>query len=366
MTAFMGKREVPLEEALIRASDILAAARMPVIAGPGADVAGARAALRLAARIGGVLDFCRSPGSVGFLRAMMDKGLLFTTPREARARADVLLLLGPSAGRSKALVALLEGQPVLSAGEGARREVLWLCHGGAAESLSRFDILAAQPDPGALHGMLAMLNAFLRATSAAGSAYGDLTRQDFEEIAGRLITARFGVIAFAAQDLDALAIEALMTLAERLGRSTRVTLLPLVSDAPAEAAALVCAWTTGMPPRLSFGRGEPAFDLWRYDAARLAESGECDALLWFSPFEAKAPDWRPDGHVIAVTRPGSVFSRTPDIIVETGLPGAEIDAEIFSDVQQMIVSAPAARSTAAPSPSTVLDGICAHLEARAA
>ena len=117
MTAFIGKKEVPLETALAKAGAILTQSRTPL-------VASMRAVLQVAAKLGASLDFCRGRCSLNLFEAVRSKGLLFTTPREARSRADVLLLLGPGAGRSEAVISILEGEPVLSAGESARRDVL--------------------------------------------------------------------------------------------------------------------------------------------------------------------------------------------------------------------------------------------------
>jgi formylmethanofuran dehydrogenase subunit B len=367
MAAFIGKKEVPFEAAILRMRELLTGARAPVVSGLGADVAGMRAALRVAARLGGALDFCRAPGTAPFLTALIDKGLMFTTPREARSRADVLMLVGPSVGRAEAIIDLLEGQPELSAGESARRDVLWLCPNGASESLSRFDMLVADADFGALHGILAMLNAAVRSRPISKNGFGALSGHDYEEIAGRLMTARFGVIAFAPEDFDALAIESLRAFAETLGEATRVTLLPVFTHGGGQTAALVTSWSTGFPPRLGFARGYPELDFWRYDAERLCRSGEADCLVWLSPFEAKAPDWKSDVPVIALTRPGAVFARAPEIIIETEISGADGPAELFSPRHQTLQSLePRPGGMAAPSPAAILEQLLTHLEAWAA
>lgn len=366
MTAFIGKKEVPLETAVARAGEILAQSRAPLIAGPGADVAGMRAVLSLAAKLGAAVDFCRGPGTLHLFETVRGKGMLFTTPHEARNRADVLLMLGPGAGRSEALIGVLEGQPVLSAGESARRDVLWLCPGADADFLSRFDIAVAEADFEAIHGVIASLGAAIRSRPMDSETYGGLSRFDYEEIAGRLITARYGVIAFSPNDLDALAMEALLGFAELLGKATRVMLLPLIGNAPERTATLVSCWTTGAPPRLSFARGYAEFDAWRNDAARLAQNRECDALLWVSPFAAEAPDWTVEMPCIALTPAGAVSLRAPDVTIETGVPGLEIDAELYSEPLQAITAVAAAKSSGAPSPAAILSSLLSHLEAKAA
>ena len=83
-----------LAAAAERAAEILSAARMPVIAGLGTDVAGARASILLAERLRGAYDHMYSARLFADLDVMRQAGLMFTTPNEARLRADVLLFIG--------------------------------------------------------------------------------------------------------------------------------------------------------------------------------------------------------------------------------------------------------------------------------
>ena len=56
-------------------------------------------------------------------------------------------------------------------------------------------------------------------------------------------------------------------------------------------AAMASAWMTGLPLRTSFARGRPEHDPWRYDARRLVETGEADAVVWISAFGEPPPEW---------------------------------------------------------------------------
>lgn len=366
MIATLASDEVPIDAALDRAAEILANSRMAVITGTGSDVAGVRAALRLAARIGGAVDFCRGPN---LQATMADTGMMFTTPREARNRADVLLLVGPEAGRSETIRQVLEGRPTLSAGEGAAREVLWLCPGSAANSLGGDDVTRLGGDVSAMHGILGVLHASAIGRAIPAEGYGGLSRAAYEDIAGRLITSRFGVIAFSPVDLDPLAVEALMALAGALNKGTRVTTLPLSGPAGGQTAALVSSWTTGFPPRTGFARGYPEYDPWRFDAARMVAAGECDALVWLSSLEATAPGWKSDVPLIAITAPGAVFNARPDVLIETAVPGVDVAAELYSETIQTLIHADASANanrtaeTPGPTPAAVLEGILTRLEA---
>src|SRR5690606_21654344 len=128
----------------------------------------------------------------------------------------------------------------------------------------------------------------------------------------------------------------------------RASLLPLTSATGAQTAAQVSNWMTGLPPRTGFMRGVPDYDPWRFDAARMVEAGECDALVWLSSFEAAAPPWKTRLPLIAITPPGANFSRPPEVLIETAIPGAQADAEFWSETAGALVAVKAAAASSAP------------------
>lgn len=362
MAAINEKANVSLEAALDSAAEILTKSRHTVITGLGSDVAGTRAAFQLAARIGGTVDFLCAPGAQNYYATFADKGLMFTTPREASSRADVLLLIGPEAGRSDVIHEVLACDPVLSVGKGVPHEVVWLCSGGADNALSDDEAMKVGGDLAALPGILAVLNACLNAHPLPADGYGGLTAAHYEEIAGRLMTARFGVIAWSPTDLDTLAIESLINAVATLNQTTRMTMLPLGLKAGSATAALVSAWTTGFPPRTSFARGFPEFDLWRFDAARMVAAEECDALIWLSAFDPVAPSWKTRIPLIAFTPPGTNFDRPPNVHIKTAIPGVDADAEFYSETLQTLVHTKSIAITDTPTPASVLNALMNRME----
>src|SRR5262249_58128541 len=94
--AWIGGKPAALERALAEAAELLAASRCPLITGLGGDVAGARAAIGLAERLGAVVDHMNSDLLLRDLAVVREAGMMVTTPNEARLRADALLLVGPS------------------------------------------------------------------------------------------------------------------------------------------------------------------------------------------------------------------------------------------------------------------------------
>ena len=72
--ARIGGRAVTLDEAIAEAARLAGAARQPLIGGLSTDLAGARAAARLADRIGGVVDHMNSTASLRNLLVLQDAG----------------------------------------------------------------------------------------------------------------------------------------------------------------------------------------------------------------------------------------------------------------------------------------------------
>ena len=87
--AWIDGKAVPLDAAANEAARLLSASRLPVIAGLGTDIAGARAAIARARQLSGVIDHMHSDL---LLRDLAASGMVLTTPNEARLRADTVLV----------------------------------------------------------------------------------------------------------------------------------------------------------------------------------------------------------------------------------------------------------------------------------
>ena len=88
--AWIAGEPAALDAAVAEAAQLLASSRHPLIAGLGTDVAGARAAVALAERIGAAIDHMHADELLRNLDVMRSSGVLRTTPSEAHVRADTL------------------------------------------------------------------------------------------------------------------------------------------------------------------------------------------------------------------------------------------------------------------------------------
>lgn len=323
--AFIDGRGAPLDAAVVEAARLLAASRLPVIAGLGTDIAGARAAVALAQRVGGVIDHMHADALLRDLAVAREAGMMRTTPTEAALRADLLLLVGPGLATAwpKLFPALLARPPDPAFAAG--RHILWLCPGShrPAQSGETPSIEMIGQDHRYLKAVLAALRATLAGRPCSNPP---VPAEALKSLASRLSAAHFGVAVWSAAELDVLAIEMLAGLIDDLNLTTRFSALPLEPGDNAAGVQQVSGWMSGFPVRTGFGRGYPEHDPWRFDAKRLVESGEGDCLLWISAYRPAAPGWDVEIPTIALTASQVSFRRDPRVLIPVGRPGVDHDS----------------------------------------
>ncbi|MGH6834682.1 MAG: tungsten formylmethanofuran dehydrogenase [Methylocella sp.] len=347
-----------LAAAAERAGEILSAARMPVIAGLGTDVAGARASILLAERLRGAYDHMHSTQIFADLDVMRQAGLMFTTANEARLRADVFVFVGKDLTKIwPAMMARLSPADIPPFDLAREpRKLLWIAPGRGD---AKVEGLAVQTlDASDLHAALAALRA--RAAGRPVNCAKSMRRK-LDEFAEVLKNARFGVAVWGGDSLDGLSIEMLHGLIRDLNKTTRFSGLPLGCDSNAAGVVQTSGWMTGFPVRTSFGRGFPEHDTWRFDAMRMIESGEADAALWISAYRPEPPQWTKNIPLVALASPQTAFAQEPEVCVEVGCPGIDHDGAEFSRATASIVARKASHPSQAPSVAAIIGEIAKHL-----
>ena len=333
MDAFIQNEPASLERAVERAASLLRESRHPLIAGLGTDAAGARAAIRLAARLGGVVDHAVSGVLLRDLRTLQDSGLMFTTEAEAANRADLLLGIGPRALGPDRTAFLRNARP----------DTIWLCPPAGEPSGNAVTIGAGEADAGMLVGLL---RASAKGHRTSPTAYD----AGIAAAAQRLRAARFGVAVFDPADHDELTIENVYGLVRELNERTRFSVLRHPVSENANGVNEVAGWLTGGPVRVGFGRGFPEHDPWRFDAARLVAEGEIDAVLWISTIDPAPPPWTRKLPTILVVG-ATPTTMSADVVIVVGAPGVDHDAAMFSplagNLAHVAASARSERATAA-------------------
>jgi formylmethanofuran dehydrogenase subunit B len=300
--AFVRGEAVALDAAIAEASRLLAHARLPVVAGLETDVAGMRAAVRLAERIGGVLDHAGSDASLCELNVMRTGGSMVISLAEARRICDLFLLIGPNV-------------PEL----GAAATHVRLAGPSLADDL-----------------------AILRAMAAGRPLHAQPSK--LKTVLAKLQTARFGAAVWRSGSLAEPLAEMAMGLVRDLNANARFS--TVILPGRAAGADQVLGWLTGFPARTSFARGKAEHDPWAFDARRLVESGETDLVVWISP---DPPPWRRKVDTIAITS----ADRRLDAAVH--LIGADHGGARFSEEIGSFVYRESAASINVPSIAAILD-----------
>jgi formylmethanofuran dehydrogenase subunit B len=351
--AWIGGKPAAVERALDEAARLLAASRCPLIAGLGTDIAGARAAILLAERVGGVLDHMHSDALLRDLAVLREAGMMLTTPNEARLRADTLLLVGPSLEREAPELNRWLG---LGAERSGGRAIIRLSPGRAATALPAETVLGREADE--LPTLLAALRARLAGRPVGKTA---VPAKAIESVAALLKAARFGVAVWSATDLDALAIEMLCGMVSDLNAQTRFSGIALAPGDDAIGVLQACGWMTGFPMRTAFGRGYPEHDPWRHDGDRLLATGEADCVLWISAYRAAGSPSCDVSRLIALTTGDPIPGRPAAVQIEVGRPGVDHDAVEHCPPLGTLVAVAATQRSGMPSVADALGHMLAAL-----
>ncbi len=318
--AWIAGEPVALDAAIGEAAKLIAASMQPLIAGLGTDVAGVRAAISLAQRVGGVIDHMHAESLLRNLDVVRSSGVMLTTPTEAEMRADTLLVAGP-VPQTGLFQQLVSGSSGRSAGGKARR-IFWLCPGrdAATAAAGRNDVKVVGGALRDLPALLAALRARLAGRAVAKTA---TSIRSLEQLSRDLKASRFGVATWAVAHIDPLAIEMLCGLVDDLNATTRFSTLPLLPADNAVGALHACGWMTGLPMRTGFGRGHAHHDPWLFDSRRLIGGDETDCVIWISAYHAEAPSWPGAPPTVALTADGAAFRVPPRVHITVGVPAID-------------------------------------------
>lgn len=357
MTITIAGEAASFEDAVERAAAVLSAARAPVVAGLGTDVAGLRAVLKLAAHVGAAVGHRDGAAISRDFAVLSETGLVFATPTEAGRRADLVLLVGDLAARAGWLGDVFgrDGAPA--------RTIVPLA--ASAEAVAA---VAASGEPLALDlPNVAQRDLLLALKARVGGRPVDVTRlgragvRALDKAAKTLKAAKYGVVIWDAGDLDMLAVEAAAGLVRDLNETTRYAAVPFPGDDNAAGAVAVCAWTTGFPPPLGFPGGIATYDPWRFDVDRMVTSGEADAALWISALSAAAPPWPEAPPLVAIVAVGTRFAAPPAVVFEVRRPDRTVDAVLHDDRGGVLAAVPKPRGRSAgdalPTAAAVIEAI---------
>jgi len=352
------------EDATAAVADILGKAKQPLIAGLGTDVAGMRALLQIADRIGAIVDHMNSVYFMSNILTLQDSGWIITTLSELKNRVDLLVIAGSDVTSRfpRFFERYVWNQDALFGGNS--REVVYFGRGldtragtapdGRKPTVIDCDITRIGEIAGALRCLIA--GRHLQARQIA-----EVPLAELQGLATRMLNARYGVLAWAAADFHfkhaELTVQSLCELVKDLNRSTRFSGLPLGGNEGDMTANQVCTWQSGFPMRTSFGSGSPSYDPRHFSADRMLRENEADALLWVSSFNEKNTPPETSAPVAVLGRSGMSFSKEPHVYIPVATPGVDHSGHVYRTDNVVALPLRKLRESALPSVAQVADEI---------
>ncbi len=322
-----------LTQAIDAAAGLLRSAAQPVLAGLATDIAGARALMRLAERIGAVTDHMNFGAKMRNVLTTQDRGWITTTFAEVKNRADTLLIVGSDlATRFPRFFERLITQADAMYTDSAARRIVYLGDPAKARASRaalgpRLEVIGCDNEQlGEVLGVLRMLVSKHPALSGMRLEHvGGVAA--LQSLAQQLRAAKYGVVAWSAADFEFahadLTVQRIVELVKDLNKTTRSAGLPLGGSDGDLTANQVHVWQSGFALRSDFGRGHPDYDPYNNAASRLLERGEADALLWISSFNETRLPPPADVPTIVLGRADMRCEREPEVFIPVGTPGVD-------------------------------------------
>lgn len=337
------------DEAVSAAARVLTKARNPLFDGMGCDVAGMRAVLKLAERIGGAVEPANSERMLRNFLTLQDSGLLSTTLSEVRNRADLIVIAGADIAMRFPRFFERCLQPPDTLFE-PTREIIYLGEGAVPPQA---EVIACANDR--LGEVAQALRALSAGVKLAASEIAGIEAAKLGELARRMKGARYGVLVWTAAGFDfphaELTVQALAQLVKDLNRETRFSALPLGGGNGDITAAQVATWQTGYPLRIDFGGGYARYD--PYSRPR----DEADALVWISSFFSDLPAPQSRAPIIALHRAGMKFGNAPHISIPVGTPSIDHSGHVFRTDNVVAIRLKKLRESKLPSTAQAIAAI---------
>lgn len=328
----MAGKDVSLEQAVAEAARLLKGARQPILGGLGTDVDGVRAAMELAEQTGAVIDHALSEAQYRNFRVLQSTGWVMSTLTEARNRADLFVIVGSDlhAMHPRLFERVINTEKSMFSDNPPKRTIVFLGEGldaSAAKGARIGEVITLPVKPERIGEILVAMRAMAKGAAVEGATIGGLDRAKVEDLLERCKKATYGIMAWAPPSLDFanadLTVQAVSEFIKDINQHARFAGLSLGANEGSASAGSVCAWQSGYPLRVSFATGKPVYDIERFSMSRMLAAKESDLLVWIASFTPDLVPPETDVPMVVIGTPGLKLSRTPQVFIPVGTPGAD-------------------------------------------
>lgn len=361
-------RTCSFDEAMTHAADLLRGSQYPLFGGLAVDVSGARATLRLADRIGAVLDHMNSAIMLRNILVIQDSGWMSTTLTEVRNRVDLLVVFGNNLSeRTPRFYERFFNNSASMFGQNTQQRELVLIgmqnDNHILSEDSRVTRLTCRPEQ--LGDVAMALRALAGGQPLQADSIAGIQLNELHNLVKRLRDARYGVITWNSAELDfphaELTVQAICELVRDLNTDTRCSVLPLGGSDGDYTFAQVSTWQTGFATRYCLSAGKPHFNPVLFDGERLLSEQEVDLLLWISAFDTRRTPPESQVPTIVLGRAGMQCNAPPQVFIPIATPGIDHSGNIYRCDTGVVLPLQSLRNTSLLSVSDVLQAITERL-----
>jgi len=213
--------------------------------------------------------------------------------------------------------------------------------------------------------VLGMLAALLDERPAEPGRLPSVSAEPVVEAAAWLRAARYGVVVWAAADLEfahaELALQALSRLVSTLNRVTRFAALPLAGTDGDITANAVQTWQAGLPYPASYANRGIDFDPHRYATSNVLRRGEADCLVWIASIGRDRLPPATDAPVIVLGRADIELTPEPEVFLPVATPGVDAPGHLVRSDKVVSLRLPQLRESALPSVARTVETLLAEL-----
>lgn len=359
-------KEVSLDEVVSHIAGLLKNSKQPLIGGMGTDLNGARAAMALADISRATIDSQFSDAAFRNILVLQDSGYMTTTLTEVRNRVDVLLVVGTDieAAFPRFFERVIWPKESMFDQDVESREIIYLGKkpsGDASTSPGGRKAEVIECDDADLPEVISVLRALSNERTIQAETVGGIAVSKLNEIAEKLHTADYSVIAWSGSQLNhdhaEVTIQNICEMIKEINDSVRCNGLPLGGKEGDTTVNAVSSWQSGYPMRTSFSRNMPDYDPYINRGQRMLDEGEVDVLLWVSSFNTEGTPPKTDATTIVLGRSGMTFDREPEVFIPVGVPGIDHVGRTFRCDSAVSLPLKKLRDSGLPSTYDVLTAV---------
>jgi len=329
-SAQINGKDVSLDAAIERASEILKNASQPLINGMIADVQASRATVALAEKTGAVMDHANSSTMRPNVAVMQRIGKVKTTLSEARNRADNVIIFGSQVlTRFPRLIERILKPEKSLGSEDTLSKTITILDAADCETSDQIDrhegLDYHKVNASSLDTIIQAFHSIIQETPELTDDTDSMTRT-LVELKNTILSKNYTVLIWNTGLLDPIAaeqtIQTLTLMIKSLMTEIRCVGMPLGGSKGEITANQVVTWQSGVPLPTAFMSGVPIHNPVTHNAKAMLANQEADAMLWLSTYRSTDTPPTTDIPTIVVGHANMQCDNVA-VFIPVGVPGID-------------------------------------------